>query len=885
MAAKPEIMGISTTSALPPPSLSPSSSPPSPPRISLHRPSSRSPLAGLHARSRSEIVPRSLFLYDPYHQGHHIHHSLPQEEDGGISYSATAAATSLSLAEDLLHSLAHLDTPDCLQHAHSFALTKPQPKLLSRPLLIPLRRRIAIDVDRSNEIMAHSAPPDSPPDLTSSSKSSMSSSFPSSQFEDLTWSDKSHFEEIGLEDDIYPPTPLTRRTTPSQKWPTLAPRNAVTGATVGGRELTSSRKPSPTTAAAAAAALAATHLNSPLTGHGNRRGLVSPSAPSLTVSSRRRRPRSQSPGVARPVPNSLTANSSKLRRNGSSGHLPRLKSRADTWQSRRKSVQELEDEYDKGDSDGDVPDDASLWNVPISPLPRHDLVKSMPGSLSTSPERQAQLSAAAIPSQPTTPAPKTPSMGEENPPSPSSTTFQPTLVHSNTIGAYPLEQQSPTFRAARAKSWTVAMNELSEETRSLTQALEAYAEANGGLDENHYWGNTRPRAESHKRNKTTLVELPPIRKGNIMIDPLPISKEKEAVLSRTRPSWLPPKSQKEEKRHLKEYQRIMQLSLEAEKKRELKERREAEARDATKTHILRIWDDHILPHWDRVICQPRTRELWWRGIAPRSRGTVWQRAIGNELALTHASYPLALKRAKAIEAELERDVADGIVDERRKRQSEWFKAIRRDVKETYPELKIFQHGGPLHTDLVDVCMAYAFYRSDVGYCYGNHLITALLLLNLPAAAAFSTLANLLNRSLPLAFLTNDAGAIDRAYTLTLSTLQYKLPTLHQHLINLLHIPPHHFLEPLFRSLFCIGLPIDLTSRLWDVYIFEGDAFLIRAAIGILAKLESSLYGSQAEILKVLGWGARGWNVGSEEAFMEAVRAAGREEVVLDEEDR
>jgi hypothetical protein len=42
-----------------------------------------------------------------------------------------------------------------------------------------------------------------------------------------------------------------------------------------------------------------------------------------------------------------------------------------------------------------------------------------------------------------------------------------------------------------------------------------------------------------------------------------VSKEKEKFLSRTRPSWLPPKDQKEEKRHLKEYKRMMAQALEA----------------------------------------------------------------------------------------------------------------------------------------------------------------------------------------------------------------------------------------------------------------------------------------------------------------------------------
>ena len=119
----------------------------------------------------------------------------------------------------------------------------------------------------------------------------------------------------------------------------------------------------------------------------------------------------------------------------------------------------------------------------------------------------------------------------------------------------------------RAKSWNAALEELSEEAKILTEALEAFAIEEGrshnakvqsGGKDGVIW-----QPEPRKLVKAKTVELPPLRKSNIMIDPLPISKEKEAVLTRTRPSWLPPKSQKEEKRHLKEYQKIMALSIEA----------------------------------------------------------------------------------------------------------------------------------------------------------------------------------------------------------------------------------------------------------------------------------------------------------------------------------
>lgn len=109
------------------------------------------------------------------------------------------------------------------------------------------------------------------------------------------------------------------------------------------------------------------------------------------------------------------------------------------------------------------------------------------------------------------------------------------------------------------------MSELSEEAKNLTQALENHADQSERQYEEAIQSgvaSARPSTDKKGRAKSS-VELPPLRLNNVMIDPLPISKEKEKVLSRTRPSWLPPKDQKEERRHLKEYERMMTASLEA----------------------------------------------------------------------------------------------------------------------------------------------------------------------------------------------------------------------------------------------------------------------------------------------------------------------------------
>lgn len=132
------------------------------------------------------------------------------------------------------------------------------------------------------------------------------------------------------------------------------------------------------------------------------------------------------------------------------------------------------------------------------------------------------------------------------------------------------------------------------------------------------------------------------------------------------------------------------------------------------------------------MAQPRVRELWWRGIPPRSRGSTWARAIGNELSLSEETYHRALKRAKDV-----RSKPDDDAGESNKRMREWFDAIDEDVSKAFPDLKLFQEGGPLRESLIDVLQTYSMYRSDVGYIYGLHVSFTFLVLLFSWFCAFS----------------------------------------------------------------------------------------------------------------------------------------------------
>lgn len=362
-----------------------------------------------------------------------------------------------------------------------------------------------------------------------------------------------------------------------------------------------------------------------------------------------------------------------------------------------------------------------------------------------------------------------------------------------------------------------------------------------------------------------------------MIDPLPISKEKEAVLARTRPSWLPPKCKKEEKRHLKEWEKMMASSAEAERRRATRQLEELEESRQTQGSIARIWEEHVLPSWDVVIQEPKTRELWWRGVLPKSRGTVWAKAIGNELELKEASYAAALSRSKTLRADLEHMSPE---ERTKSRDAAALEAIERDVPAVFPHLGIFASGAPLHDTLRDVLHAYAAYRSDVGYVYGVHLVAGLLVLNCSASESFIALANLLNRPLPLAYLVQDKPAMERWQSILLGTLKYKLAALHDHLLDPKtgFASPQEWLEPMLSTLLVKHLDVDTVSRIWDVYGFEGDKVLVRAVVGVLSRLESRLYGTREEVLALLGWEAEEWSkamVGDEEEVMRAVRSAGK----------
>ncbi|KAG9314087.1 hypothetical protein JVU11DRAFT_4868 [Chiua virens] len=330
----------------------------------------------------------------------------------------------------------------------------------------------------------------------------------------------------------------------------------------------------------------------------------------------------------------------------------------------------------------------------------------------------------------------------------------------------------------------------------------------------------------------------------------------QMVVSRTRPPFLPPKNRKEDLKHLADWEEMMKRSRAAEEKRRqaLQERRLA--RELRIEKSIHIWEKEMVPDWRVVHRDPGLRKLWWNGIPTKLRVSMWERAAGNALTLSKDSYRTCLSRAK-------RALSSGVFPE------ETLHVIEKDILVTLPALHIFHpQTGPLYQDLKDLLCAWVVSRADegLGYTSGTSRIAAMILINMSAPQGFVVLRNLLERHCLRAFYgdTNTkedvrifdtllADSMPKSETsCPCSIMDGSSPELVYFNFKQHQISPAEYLPGWLKPLFLDHLPFEACARLWDVVILEGDSFLFRVALAVLAVLEPRLFfPERQELLELL----------------------------------
>ncbi|XP_007895912.1 TBC1 domain family member 14 isoform X2 [Callorhinchus milii] len=318
-----------------------------------------------------------------------------------------------------------------------------------------------------------------------------------------------------------------------------------------------------------------------------------------------------------------------------------------------------------------------------------------------------------------------------------------------------------------------------------------------------------------------------------------------ALILEDRPANLPAKPAEESQKHRQQYEEMVAQAKKRELKDAQKRRKLLEERcklEETIGNAVLTWNNDILPNWETVYQSRKVRELWWQGIPPSVRGKVWRLAMGNDLNITHELYDICLSRAKdkcrsLSIATSDTDNEDSGLSAADREAS--LDLIKLDISRTFPNLCIFQQGGPYHDELHSILGAYTCYRPDVGYVQGMSFIAAVLILNLDTADAFIAFSNLLNKPCQMAFFRVDHGLMLTYFAAFEVFFEENLPRLFAHFKKNNLTPDIYLIDWIF-TLYSKSLPLDLACRVWDVFCRDGEEFLFRTALGILKRYEDIL---------------------------------------------
>lgn len=72
-----------------------------------------------------------------------------------------------------------------------------------------------------------------------------------------------------------------------------------------------------------------------------------------------------------------------------------------------------------------------------------------------------------------------------------------------------------------------------------------------------------------------------------------------------------------------------------------------------------------------------------------------------------------------------------------------------------------------------------------------------------------------------------------------SIISSLLPKIHKHFKEI-NIEPEQYIGDWFMTVFLKPLPLDIASRVWDIYFLEGEIFLYKVTLGISSFLYPSL---------------------------------------------
>ena len=267
-----------------------------------------------------------------------------------------------------------------------------------------------------------------------------------------------------------------------------------------------------------------------------------------------------------------------------------------------------------------------------------------------------------------------------------------------------------------------------------------------------------------------------------------------------------------------------------------------------------FWANKIIPNWTKMKNNKNLKKYFYEGIPNMIRGKIWSLCIGNKFSITREYYDIEAKKSIQLLMKLEKnslkknqteesELSSSISLTTKKIYSKYIKQtldkeksinlIDLDIERTFPYMGVFKQDSPLGESLREILRIFVVARPDIGYVQGLSYIAATLLLQMDKFQAFVCFMNIILSPNILPFYLLDEKNIKKRLDLFSDIFKINLPELFEHFKEN-EIMPEHYLLEWIMTLYTRNVFIDLSFRIWDIYMIEGIICLYKAAIVIFS---------------------------------------------------
>ncbi|VEU20996.1 DEKNAAC101818 [Brettanomyces naardenensis] len=361
------------------------------------------------------------------------------------------------------------------------------------------------------------------------------------------------------------------------------------------------------------------------------------------------------------------------------------------------------------------------------------------------------------------------------------------------------------------------------------------------------------------------------------------SKEKMECLCATRQPNLPPKDRFESVRHQKDYESLVESQIREERRRMEQYHERQDRLKKREDTDYRLWRT-VCQKYESLVCLPTTRELWWRGIPAKGglRGNIWKRQLVGKkklqvdlidcLSISHGLIDKACDyktmRSELARKKFEKDSADQMGSIKN------VELYSKKIQKCFPNLLVFQLGTTFEAVLA-IALAFDVVKEKEDGFSGIptdrllHLICVLYKNLESEELALHALIDIVLKKLPHTLLSK--GDVPRSLEEELKEEKKESNSVYLKDIKdqfdrfLLNTSPNvynHFVQRNVNTLVLIQsaasnlfsnlLNLEVLERILDIYIFEGDTFLLRCLLALIKKVSYKLFGSPEDIYSVLG---------------------------------